>query len=56
MRVLTIEQDAAEFRGGIGAELRLYYFGREAARGAGRRLAEGDRDLAPLAQGDARAA
>ncbi len=31
-RVLTIEQDAAEFRVGIGDELRVYYFGRAAAR------------------------
>ena len=31
-RVLTIEQDAAEFRVGIGDDLRIYDFGREAAR------------------------
>jgi hypothetical protein len=31
-RVLTIEQDAAEFRVGVGDDLRTYYFGRESAR------------------------
>ncbi len=30
--VLTVEQDAAEFRVGIDDDLRVYYFGREAAR------------------------
>lgn len=31
--LLTIEQDAAEFRVGVDEDLRVYYFGREAARG-----------------------
>jgi hypothetical protein len=31
MRILTIEQTPAEFKSGIGDEVNIYYFGREAA-------------------------